>query len=157
MVRKEHMKIVFRLGLGFSWVAYFMFFAGCSPMNWTGATKNKNSEELKIGMAGIQGRIVSRLNHDPLKGKLVRLAEVYRKGASGAYVLDDANSPGGYSNDEGIFFILNVKPGDYVLVIGDVMGSFEIIKEKSGMAKVWKLVPNQVVSGQDILTDLNPD
>ena len=58
--------------------------------------------------------------------------------------MDDANSPGTFTNEEGEFRIFNVKASEYVIVIGEVQGSHEIIVDPSGKARVWVLRSNEI-------------
>ena len=104
--------------------------------------------------SGIQGWIKSRDTAQPVKNILVRLAEVYRRGTSGAYILDDANSPGTFTNEEGEFWIFNIKASEYVIVIGDVQGSHEIIVDPSGKARVWVLRSDEIQNVGEVLVKL---
>lgn len=83
-------------------------------------------------------------NGKPHKQVLVRLAEVYRQEDQGAYVLDNANSPGAYTDDNGFFVIPDISPGEYVLVIGDPMVSYTIVADKNGLAKVWSAEKDKI-------------
>jgi len=79
---------------------------------------------------------------------IVRLAEVARgaEGRGGAFILDLAHSPGTETDQNGYFNIQNIKPGEYVIVVGDVesTGLYEIIKESTGEAKIWNFPADQV-------------
>lgn len=81
----------------------------------------------------------------PIPGVAVRLAEVYREGDSGAFVLDDAFSPATLTDDNGWFVIENAEPGEYVIVVGDMSVAYEIITKESGDAKVWELRQGEVL------------
>jgi hypothetical protein len=106
------------------------------------------------GKSGISGRIISKKTGEPLKNLLIRLADVYRRGAEGAFVLDDAQSPGGYSDKQGRFNILNINPGEYVIVLGMAQTEYEIIGQPSGQAKVWQMIADKILQAGDIATNL---
>ncbi len=96
------------------------------------------------GKATVTGIILS-LSNQPIPQIPVWLAEVFRQGEGGIYVLDSTSSPGAYTDEKGIFVIHNVNPGEYVIVVGDPESWYEIIAEPSGKAKVWNIPPNQIV------------
>lgn len=95
------------------------------------------------GRTTVIGKVIS-LSGQPVPQVPVWLAEVVRQGEEGVYVLDSRSSPGAYTNEEGVFVIPNVNPGEYVIVIGDPEGLYEIITEPSGKAKVWNIPPDLV-------------
>jgi len=96
------------------------------------------------GKATVTGNLFSTTSDKPLPNTAVWLAEVVRQGEQGAYVLDAASSPGVYANENGIFVIPNVVPGEYVIVVGDPESRHEIISESSGDAKVWNIPADQI-------------
>jgi hypothetical protein len=99
------------------------------------------------GKATIVGQVMHQAGY-PMVNTIVRLADVARgaEGRGGAFVLDLARSPGTFTDQNGYFNIQNVKPGEYVIVVGDVeiTGVYEIIKEENGSAKIWTLPADQV-------------
>jgi len=99
------------------------------------------------GMATIVGQVLHDQGY-PMTNTIVRLADVARgaQGRGGAFILDLARSPGTTTDDNGYFNIQNVDAGEYVIVVGDVelTGSYEIIEETNGSAKVWNLLPDQI-------------
>lgn len=95
------------------------------------------------GRATVIGRVIS-LSSQPVLQVPVWLAEVVRQGEEGVYVLDSRSSPGAYADDKGFFVIPNINPGEYVIIVGDPEGSYEIITEPSGRARVWNIPPNQI-------------
>lgn len=99
----------------------------------------------ETGRATVTGRVISS-SGQPVLRVPVWLAEVVRQGEEGVYVLDSRSSPGAYTDDKGIFAIPNINPGEYVIVIGDPEGLYEIITEPSGRARVWNIPPDQIVN-----------
>ena len=106
------------------------------------------------GMASVQGRVISELTDSPLGETTVRLAEVVRQGDRGAYVLDGAFSPGDITDENGIFLIEKVEAMEYVIVVGDVEGVYEIIPDDSGKPKVWDAVADEVLLVGDLVVDI---
>lgn len=97
------------------------------------------------------GRIVSTADSSPrpLGGTTVRLAEIVlweEDKSNGTFVLEGATSPGAITTEDGAFEILNLKPGDYVIVVGDIIGFNEIISEQEGIAKVYTVVAGEVLN-----------
>jgi hypothetical protein len=103
--------------------------------------------------AAVVGRLTSEKDGQPVANAVVRLAEVYREGDAGAYVLDDALSPGTKSEETGDFAFQSVEPKEYVLVVGNELGNYIVIPDDSGNARVWETQPDQVLDVGDIRID----
>ncbi|MEM2045887.1 MAG: carboxypeptidase-like regulatory domain-containing protein [Candidatus Bathyarchaeia archaeon] len=97
------------------------------------------------GRATVIGRVIS-LSGQPVLQVPVWLAEVIRQGEEGVYILDSRSSPGVYTDDKGFFVIPNINPGEYVIIVGDPEGLYEIIAEPSGRARVWNIPPDQILN-----------
>ncbi len=95
-------------------------------------------------VASVHGRVLDATTSGPIPSTAVRLAEVYRSGGDGAFVLDDASSPATLTDQQGYFVIEDVEPKEYVVVVGDVHIAYEIVAEPSGEARVWELRPGEV-------------
>jgi hypothetical protein len=108
------------------------------------------------GRATVVGTVVSRSEGTPLTGVAVRLAEVHRQGDEGAFVLDDAFSPGGTTDELGRFVIEDVEPQEYVIVVGDVGTQYDILAEPSGDARVWEVPSDQVLDVGELEVELHP-
>ncbi|MFV2044192.1 MAG: hypothetical protein ACC700_13295 [Anaerolineales bacterium] len=95
------------------------------------------------------GQIVSTSSggKQPLQGIVVRLATVHwsEDKTEGAFVLDGASAPSAKTVEDGVFTFNDIEPGDYVIVVGDVMGLNVIISEPSGAAKVYSTTMGQVL------------
>ncbi len=108
------------------------------------------------GKATLIGRVVSGITNAPLQKVPVRLARIYREGSEAIYVLDAAFSPSGITNEGGYFSIGGVEPGDYVIVVGNPEGLYEIISEPSGQVRVWHLMPDQLLDAGIIYVKISP-
>ncbi len=148
---------MYRLLIGLTCALLLLVGIGCSGM----ADENKVAPNTAgprttttAGQASVRGRVLSKRTSTPLKNTVVRLAEVYRQGNEGAFALDGARSPGGTTNNEGVFTIENIEAREYVLVVGDVEGQYEIIPDQTGKAHVWNAKAGEVVDVGDIEVNL---
>jgi len=98
----------------------------------------------ETGKATITGKVINRSTSQPLINIPVRLAEVYRQDDDVVFVLDGAFSPGAITDIQGHFVIESIEAREYVIVVGDVEGVYEIITDPSGIAQVWNFLPDQV-------------
>jgi len=99
------------------------------------------------GQASVTGQILNEVSNEPMAETIIRLAEVYRKDGTeteGAYVLDVAFSPGDISDQRGYFFIKDIPAGEYVIVIGDPYGDYDILEDEAGTAKIWKIPSDKI-------------
>ena len=71
-------------------------------------------------------------------------------------MLDAAHSPAVYADGEGVFVIANVDPTEYVIVIGDPEGAYEVIPDDSGRARVWKPYSGEVLDVGQLNVSLSP-
>jgi len=106
--------------------------------------------------ATVVGRVLARRDGKPIANVPVRLAEVFRKDDRGAFALDDAFSPGDLTDSQGWFSIENIEPREYVIIVGEAIGAYEIIQDKGGQARVWDAVPDQVLDVGELEVDLGP-
>jgi len=92
------------------------------------------------------GRVVDVQNNSPLVGIPVRLAQVYRQGNEGAFVLDLAHSPSAITNHKGEFVITDISPAEYLIVIGRPEENNYVIYQEKGSKPV-----TIIVEGGDII------
>jgi predicted extracellular nuclease len=112
----------------------------------------------QAGQATVTGRLVSTSSGKPLAQTVVRMATYYKGGSAeqGSYVLDDANSPGATTDDNGAFVFAGLKAGDYVMVLGDVHTYYLIVSDEKGKVKVWNAPSAQVLDIGKLAVDFNP-
>jgi hypothetical protein len=133
-------------------LVFLVFFTACNKI--PGQTINPEvlvsptpPPQPETGKATMTGRVMHQDGY-PIKNVIVRLAEVARgaEGRGGAFILDLARSPGTVTDQNGFFAIQNIKPGEYVIVIGDVETTsvYQIIKETNGSAKIWSFPADKV-------------
>jgi hypothetical protein len=87
------------------------------------------------------GKVVSKKlpGNPPMADTIVRLGNIFwnEDHTDGNFVIDGANSPGAYTAQDGTFVIANLPPGEYMVVVGDLIGINEVIKTPEGPTKVF--------------------
>jgi hypothetical protein len=98
------------------------------------------------GNTTITGSLVDTNTRQPYANMVVRLAEVIHiePGDAGSWVIDDATSPGDYTDQQGKFVIPNVPAQEYVVVVGDFHVRYAIVTDTPDNAKVWQPSADQV-------------
>ena len=97
-------------------------------------------------MATLTGVVISQRTQQSIVEVPVQLAGVYYEGDQGAFVLDTANSPIATTDGQGRFVFVDIEPGDYVIVIGNVeVNDYIIIPDESGRAKIWTATNGEVL------------
>lgn len=132
------------LSIPFLFIILVITLSGCSTISH----QEKSLPSPETGKAIIIGRVLD-LNGNSLKGTTIRLAEVYRESQAsenGAFVLDTAFSPGAVTDENGFFTVLNISPGEYVLVVGDVENNnYTIVAQENGQPRVWRVSADQIL------------
>lgn len=106
------------------------------------------STQASAATASMLGRVVSNTDGKPISQTVVALAKVYRDANDpnrAAFALDLANSPATFTTDDGSFQFNSVEPGEYVISVGDLNGTKDIVREANGDARVYKLETDQAV------------
>ncbi len=138
-------------------ILFLAVLSGCrGSKNKTSAVKATSIPSPEAEKATVTGKVFSTSANKAYPKAAVWLAEVYRQGGNGVYVLDHAFSPGVYADEQGVFVIPNVDPKDYVIVIGDPDGLYEVIPDDTGKARVWNLAGGQVLDVGQLSVSLAP-
>jgi len=91
-----------------------------------------------------EGSVVGLLidsNGEPISGKPVHLAEVYRSNDRIAYLVDGGNNPASVTTKVGNFKFDNIAACEYVIWVGNLMTGYQIIQDGAGNPQI------QVVQG----------
>jgi hypothetical protein len=102
------------------------------------------------GMATVVGQVVEVDSGDPLGDVIIRLAEVVREEegeGEGVFLLNHSSSPGARTDQKGYFVFPDIKPGEYVVVVGEGenMNDYDIIEDgDTGKAKVWNATVDEI-------------
>ena len=94
-------------------------------------------QDPSLGM--VKGQVFSIAQDKGMVDTIVRLAEVYRDGGRGAYVLDEAFSPIATTDGEGNFTFYNVAPGEFVVIVGDIYNDYEIINDEENLPVTYNV------------------
>jgi hypothetical protein len=102
------------------------------------------------GTATVVGQVVEVDSGDPLGDVVVRLAEVVREEegeGEGLFLLNHYSSPGARTDQKGYFVFPDIKPGEYVVVVGEGenMNDYDVIEDSdTGKAKVWNATVDEI-------------
>jgi hypothetical protein len=125
------------------WIGLLLVFSTVLSSACSGITGPQTNTQMsqpnapQTGKTTLYGRVTNQ-SGAPIPNVPVRLAEVFRQGDEGAYVLDGAFSPGDMTDEQGGFVIENVDPREYVIVVGDVeQDRYQIITKSDGSAEVY--------------------
>lgn len=109
------------------------------------------------GLSSVTGQVIHEETQEPFIDTIVRLAEVVRtEEGEDVFVLDQAFSPGAKTDETGIFVFEDVDPMEYVIVVGDVTGIYEVIPGDDGKPKVFNATPDEILDVGSLLVRLEP-
>ena len=143
------------LTLGF--ILTLVLLAGCrGAKDKTPAGQATPIPEPDAGKTTVTGKVISTPLNQPYPKAAVWLAEIYRQGGDGVYVLDHAFSPAAYADDNGVFVIANADAKEYVIVVGDPEGIYEVIPDETGRARVWMTEGGKILDVGELSVSLSP-
>lgn len=125
----------------------------------TGCQGSKKATSIPLPGADkttVTGIVFSTPMNQPYPNAPVWLAEVFREGEYGAYVVNVAASPSTFADEQGVFIIENVDPKEYVIVIGNPESFSEVIPDDTGRARVWKTEAGKVLDVGQLNISLSP-
>ena len=136
-----------------------LIITACSQVVVNISTPTSSAEPLRAkpenGKATVVGKVISLIDGTPMPDTVVRLAEVYREGDEGAFVLDGAYSPGAITDEQGKFAIENVDVKEYVIVVGDVYDKYQIIADPDDNAKIYQAIKDEILDVGELEVDLS--
>ena len=145
----------FMLTLGF--ILFLAVFTGCrGSKDKTSAEKATSIPSPESEKATVTGKVFSTTLNQPYPKVPVFLAEVYRNGEDGAYVLNITFSPSIFADEQGVFVITNIDPREYVIIIGNPEDRYEIVPDDSGRVRVWKTEPGKILDVGQLNVSLSP-
>lgn len=94
----------------------------------------------------------------PMAKTVVRLASVVwnEDKSDGAFFLEGGTSPTATTDENGRFSFEGLAPGDYVIVVGDVYASHEIVSAPDGKARIFSVVAEGSPTWGDVIVSLAP-
>lgn len=104
----------------------------------------------------VSGTLVD-MDGKPIQNIPVRMAQVYRQGEEGAFVLDTAHSPSSITSSKGDFILTNIPPAEYFLVIGTPEdNNYIVYQDKDGKPVSYIIKAGELVEIQKIKVDFYP-
>ena len=130
-------------------IIFFLFMlVGCSAQAVPAVKAPEAEITLTPMKSGLVGTLISTSGSTPtaLGNTPVYLAPVYwdENRKEGAFALDTANGPSAISKEDGSFVIANIEPNEYVIIVGEIIGTNVIIPDEKGDARVVSLTADQV-------------
>lgn len=132
-----------------------------SPLATPAAAPSGVVPASKPGTASVAGRLISKITGQPLDHVVVRLAEIYCPSGVGKAVvrskcvwsLDDAFSPSTFTDANGYFVFMDVHPRDYIVLIGNMVMKYAIIKDNQNQPMMWTADANKIVKIGEFTVD----
>jgi hypothetical protein len=141
------------------WFITFIFLfmvAGCTALGPNKIVSTPTAAPAK-GMAIFSGQVLNSQDGLPITDTPVRLAQVYRQGEQGAYVLDMSHSPSSVSDKSGNFSILDIAPAEYLIVIGKPEDNHYLIyQDDAGKPITYQLEADKSIQVGVIKVDFKP-
>ena len=113
----------------------------------------------QAGFGGLGGRVLNT-GYDgiqlPYPLISVRLAPTFLEPQTDEklFILSGAESPGTTTDEEGYFLFDALDPGEYVMIIGDIIGFHQIIAGADGQAQLYVIEPDEVINAGLIEVEL---
>jgi hypothetical protein len=130
------------------------------PQSTTGEAPSTVSETVtpelvptpEPGLVTVTGQLVDTASRQPYSNIVVRLAEIIHiePNDSGTWMIDDASSPGDYTDPQGNFIIPNVAAKEYVIVVGDFHTRYAIVTDTPDNARVWMTSADEILDVKQI-------
>lgn len=140
-----------------SFILFLVVLPGCQgSKNKTSAEKATPIPKPDSEKATVTGKVISTPLNQPYPNVPVFLAEVFRQGEYGAYVLNFTFSPSTFADAQGVFVLPNIDPKEYVIVVGNPEGNYEIIPDDAGKARTWKLEAGKILDVGQLYVSLSP-
>lgn len=110
------------------------------------------------GKAVMTGQVLLKSDGKPLPVETsVRLAQVYRQGGEGAFVLDIAHSPQTLSLKNGYFTIVDIPPAEYLIIVGKTEdGNYVVHAGSDGKPLAFKIEADKTLDIGVIKSDYIP-
>jgi hypothetical protein len=121
----------------------------------------KDSPASKITLSpdktAIVGQVTDKINpHPPITNTVVRLAKVFwnEDHTKGAFVAEGATSPSSITDDKGYFQFPALDPGEYVIIVGELLGKNVIISKPDGKPRIYTPAGGKVMDVGTLEVDL---
>jgi hypothetical protein len=106
--------------------------SGCHVISEAeGIVAKQSAPKIIPGVVTIVGTLLGT-DEEPVSKMPVHFAQVFREKGKAAFLYDAGASPSAVTGKDGSFSMTDIQSGEYVMIIGDPMVSYEIIKDDSG-------------------------
>ncbi len=111
--------------------------------------------EVAEGQSALAGWLLVQSTNEPLQREIVRLATIYCPDElaeeediteSCVWGLDNANSPSTFSDETGFFQFADLSPGQYVVMVGDIMGRHAFVEDAEEKPIIFTTVADEVLN-----------
>lgn len=114
-----------------------LLLSGCHVISEAeGIAAKQSAPKIIPGVVTIVGTVIGS-DEQPVSKMPVHFAQVYRDKGKAAFLFDAGASPSTMTGKDGSFSIVDMQSGEYVMIVGDPMVSYEIIKDDSGEPIVY--------------------
>lgn len=147
------------LARAFTLFILFFVLTACQSVNITDGQKTRpNPPTPSTGKGVMTGQVLLKSDQKPIpEDTPVRLAQVFRKGGEGAFVLDLGHSPSSLSKGEGFFTIIDITPAEYLLIVGRPEDSnYEIYQNADGKPFTYNVEAGKTIDLGTIKVEYNP-
>ena len=111
----------------------------------------------QAGKANLTVHILGKKDGKPLADVAVRLAQVYRQGGEGAYVLDLARSPVATTDTNGFAFIQDFFPYEYFIIVGEPGDNhYYIVQDDQTLPIPYKTEKDKTLDAGTLTVDFVP-
>ncbi len=121
----------------FIFVILSILLSGCHVISEAeGIVSKQSAPKIVPGVVTVEGTLI-KSDEEPAAKMPVHFALVYRDKGKAAFVFDAGASPSAVTDKNGYFTISDMESGEYVMIVGDPMVSYEIIKDDNGEPTVF--------------------
>ncbi len=103
---------------------------------------NEGDPKAVVGDSVVSGKLINSKGKS-LPDTSISLAQIYRQNGKAAFVLDSGNSPSTMTDKKGSFTFTKITSGEYILVIGNPMSSYQIYSLKAGEPEIFVVEPGK--------------
>jgi hypothetical protein len=105
----------------------------------------------KVELTPATGTVVGRLTSSvgmQVNNTPVYLAPVFwdAERKQGAFALDGSTSPSTISKEDGVFIISGIQPGEYAIIVGEIIGTSVVIQDEKGDALVINVEADKTIN-----------
>ncbi len=105
--------------------------------------------------ASVTGKMINKSTSQPITKRLIRLAPIFGEGKDAIYVFNETADPGTYTDDNGFFQFIDIKPGSYAILLSDSNGYTMSINKNADEILTINATTGKVTEAGVIAVDLS--